>query len=396
MLLGFVPLVSGAEAGLVPLASAVGETPALAAAAARVEAARARLGSSGRFPDPSVEAMAATRNMPGDDMRMWELRVVQPLPKKGERAADRDRAEAVLAMAESAYALMAGEMAAEVAMRLAEAETAGLRAKILGEQIARAEKALSSIDARLASGQGRLGDRLALQTRIAAMRLMIEEDAFMAANALSDARGLLGRGPAGELPAFAAPEGGAISADESAQLRMAAARRGEAQAMGRMARASAKPMTAVALRFEQERERMGTNDTVGIGFMTELPWRSRRYAVEEERAAEAEGVAALAEAESARYRIAVAISRVGRAERLAVYANQVASETQARLDAEYEALVSSVGAGGMGSESPVLMLLELLERSTEAQLQAVEADGAARVARAGLWRFAPVGIFQIQ
>ena len=163
--------------------------------------------------------------------------------------------------------------------------------------------------------------------------------------------------------------------------------------MGRMARASAKPMTAVGLRFEREEERMGNIDTIGVAFMTELPWRGRRYARAEERAAQAEANASLSEAEAVKYRITAAISRVERAGRLAATARRLAEETQSRLDAEYDTLVRAAGAGGMSSDSTVLMILEVLEKNTDAQLQVIDAEGSARAAQAELWRYVPARFF---
>lgn len=375
------------------LVTAVTRAPALTAARARVEAANARLGASGKFPDPTLEGMVSRRNTPTENMPMWEVTVRQPLPKSGERAADRERAQAVLAMASAEFAVMAGEMAADTAMALAEAATAQHRLDTLAAQIDRTVRVLSTIDARIATGQGRFGDRLALQTRIAGMQLMLERERRMNADALSEARGLLGLRPDIPLPAFAAPATADIDPEHAPALSVAEAKTAEARAMARMARASAKPMTAVGLRFEREQERMGNNDTVGLSFMTELPWRGRRYARAEERAAQAEATAALADADTTRYRIVAALSRVERAERLAEVSQRLAQETHRRLDAEYDTLVRSAGTSAMGNDSSVLMILEVLEKTTDAQLQAIDAEGSALVARAELWRYSPAHRF---
>jgi hypothetical protein len=138
---------------------------------------------------------------------------------------------------------------------------------------------------------------------------------------------------------------------------------------------------------------MGNNDTVGLSFMTELPWRGRRYARAEERAAQAEATAALADADTTRYRIVAALSRVERAERLAEVSQRLAQETHRRLDAEYDTLVRSAGTSAMGNDSSVLMILEVLEKTTDAQLQAIDAEGSALVARAELWRYSPAHRF---
>lgn len=395
-------LLRGEEAAAAPtpppaaaLVAAVGQAPGLQAARARAEAARARGAAAGRFPDPEIEGMYSrvSRPMGGEEFPMWEINLRQPLPKAGERAADRDRAAAALSMAEADYAVMAGEMAAETAMALADAAAARDRAELYTRQIERTEQVLAAIDARLASGAGRVADRLALQTRVAAMRLMVEQDTRMADDALSDARGRLGLAPSDPLPPYSAPASSEIAPDSLPSLRLAAARADEARAMARMARASARPMTAVGLRFEREEERMGNTDTVGVAFMTEIPFRSRGYARAEERAARAEETAARADADAARHRARAALSRAERAERLAVTARRLADETSARLDAEYDSLVRSAGTAGMGGEVPVLMVLEILERQTDTRLQIIDAEAAARAARAELWRHAPAALF---
>lgn len=66
----------------------------------------------------------AREPMGGEQYPMWELTLSQPLPKAGERAADRARASAAISMAEAEYAVMAAEMSADIAMALAEADAA--------------------------------------------------------------------------------------------------------------------------------------------------------------------------------------------------------------------------------------------------------------------------------
>jgi hypothetical protein len=234
-----------------------------------------------------------------------------------------------------------------------------------------------------------MADRLTVLTRVASMQLMIAEERTMAADALSDARGRLGLKPDAALPAYAAPTVADISADEAAALRLAAARADEAAAMVKMARASARPMTAVGLRLERERMAMGDQDTIGLAFMSEIPWRSRRYARAEIRAAEAEGAAAKSDASAALFRVASALSRVERAERLAETSRRLSSETLGRLHAEYDAMIRAAGVAGSG-ESTVLQTVELLEKATETELQVILADLTARTARAELWRYLPV------
>lgn len=374
---------------------AVAHAPALAAAARRTDAARERVGAAGRLADVEVEGMGSRMVGPmGERATMWEVNVRQPLPKRGERAADRERARAAVSMSEADYSLMVGEMAADTAMALAEAEGANARIRLLETQVARLDAVLLSIEARIASGSGRLADRLTVQSRVAAMQLMIEEERRMAADALAEARGRLGLGPEAPLPAFTAPTVGEIKADEAAAVRLAAARTDEANAMVKMARASANPMTSVGVRFENERRAMGDENTLGLAVMTEIPWRNRRYARAEVRAAEAERGAAQTDATAARYRISSALTRVDRAERLAATARRLSSETLARLNAEFDSMIRTAGVGSPMGESTILQTVEILEKSTDTGLQVIRADTAVRTARAELWRYMPASQFQ--
>jgi outer membrane protein, heavy metal efflux system len=335
-----------------------------------------------------VDGMCSRMVGPMDERStMWEVNLRQPLPKRGERAADRERALAVVSMAEADYAVMSGEMAADTAMALAEAEGAHARVGLIEVQLGRLEAVLRSIETRIASGSGRLADRLTLQSRIAGMQLMIEEERRMASDALAEARGRLGLEPDAPLPVFAAPAPEDINSDEAAAVRLAEARSDEANAMVKMARASANPMTSVGVRFERERRPMGDENTFGLAFMTEIPFRSRRYARAEVRAAEAERAAAQTDATAARYRISAALTRVDRAQRLADTARRLSQDTLERINAEYEALVRSAGVGGGSQTSTVLETVELLEKATDAELQVIRADTAARAARAELWRY---------
>jgi len=230
VLLATLTTGAGAQSPSVPheqveLLRAVTNAPALNAAARRTTAARERIDAAGRLADVEVEGMGSRMVGPMNERAtMWEVSVRQPLPKRGERAADRERARAVVAMSDADYALMAGEMAADTAMALAEAEGANARIRLLETQVGRLDAVLRSIEARIASGGGRLADRLTVQSRVASMQLMIEEERRMAADALAEARGRLGLSPEAPLPSFAAPTVVDIKADEAAAVRLAAAR----------------------------------------------------------------------------------------------------------------------------------------------------------------------------
>lgn len=376
------------------LLPAVLAAPTLQAVARRTEAARARIDASGRFPDPEVEGMISRMDGPmGGRATMFELNLRQPLPRRGERMADRERAAAGVSMAEADFALMAGDLAAGVAMALADAAAADARAALLETQRARLQAVSSSLETRLAAGTSvRLADRLALDTRLAAMTLEMERERRMAEDARAEVRGRLGLASDAALPAFAAPSAREIDPSAAAVSRVASARAREADAMVQMAKASARPMTAVGLRLERERTGMGDEDIVGVAFMSEIPWRSRRYAAAEVLAAGSDREAALAEGDAARFRIHTIVTRVARAERLAETARRLAEETRRRLEAEYDALVRTAAAGNSG-DSTVFQLVELLEQATDTELQVVDAEFTASAARAELWRHLPAERF---
>jgi outer membrane protein, heavy metal efflux system len=374
----------------------VTNAPVLSAAARRSTAARERIESAGRLADPEVEGMTSRLNGPmGERRTMYEVNVRQPLPKRGERAADRERAHAVAAVSAADYALLAGEIAADTAMALAEAAAAQGRIRLLETQLGRLDSVLRSLEVRLAAGTTvRIADRLTVQSRIASMQLTVEQERRMAADALAEARGRLGLNPEAPLPAFAAPALADIAIDDTAALRLAAARTDEANAMVKTARSSANPATAVGVRLERERTSMGDEDKIGLAFMSEIPWRSRGYARAEVRAAEADRAAAQADGSAARYRISSALTRVERAERLAETARRLSGETLARLHAEHDAMVRGTSAGtGMTGESAVLHAVDTLDKATDTELQIIQADLAVRTARAELWRYMPAKFF---
>lgn len=373
------------------LLEAVAQAPALTAAAERRHAATVRIESAGRLADPQLEGMASRLSDPmGPKYTMWELTLRQPLPQRGERAADRERVQAAASMVAADYALLAGELAAEAAMALAEHHGATARAALIETQLARLDAALQSIDARLAAGTtDRIAERLTVESRRASLQLMLAQEQQMAANAAASVRGRLGLAPTVPLPAYAAPAPADIDPTSAPALLAARARAAEASAMGNMARANARPMTALGLRLQREETAMGNEDTIGLAFMSDLPWRRRQYARTDVRAAAADQAAARADGTTAQYQITAALDRVTRADRLAESTRQLGSATRARLNAEYDTLLRNAGSTlAMNTASPVAMAVDVQEKITETELQIVSAETAARLARAELWRYA--------
>jgi cobalt-zinc-cadmium efflux system outer membrane protein len=122
--------------------------------------------------------------------------------------------------------------------------------------------------------------------------------------------------------------------------------------------------------------------------MTEVPWNSRRYARADEKAALAELSSRQADAEALSNRIEADVARAARMRRLASETESSARETRERIEREYDALVAATGAAsGMQESSSLLMLLELLDRSTDLDMQVIEAEAEARAAEATLWKY---------
>lgn len=371
------------------LAAAVMQAPAVTAARLRMESAESRESSAGPFADPQLGGSYNRKQTPDEENPVWDVSLEQPLPKAGERAADRLRASAATGMAHAELYRVAGDVAAETAMQLAEAETARHHLELTADLLARMEQVLTTLDTRIATGQGRIAERLTLQTRIASTRLMAARDEQSAFDAESDARAQLGLAETAPLPDFSAPRTNDIAPDQTPAVHLAEAREDEASAMAAMARASRWPMTSVGLQFERDAMDAGNEDMLGLAFMTELPWHSRHVARADLAAARSEQDASRADGDAARQELTTLLARVARAEFLANTARHLASETESRLDAEYDSLLRNAGTASMGDELPLLMLLDVLEKQTEIRKQVVEAEGAARVARAALWRHAP-------
>jgi outer membrane protein, heavy metal efflux system len=79
---------------------------------------------------------------------------------------------------------------------------------------------------------------------------------------------------------------------------------------------------------------------------------------------------------------------------LAETARRLTGETLGRLQAEYDTFLRLASAGNP-TDSTILMTVELLEKVTDAELQVIDAERAARVARAELWRYVPAGRFPL-
>ena len=386
----FLCAVIGSPGEAPSLQSLVRQAPAVEAALRRMDAAMVRATSAGRWADPELEGMYARKEMPMERMPMWSASLQQPLPKWGERSAERARARAALDMARADSELMAGEIAMAAAGALAEFDAAQQRTSLQERLLERTQRVKASTDARLGAGQGRLSESLALQSRVTELQLAIDREKRRAADAEAAVRQQLGLDVSAALPAFDAPDADGIRIDAAPGVRLLEAQKLEADAMGAMARVSARPMTAIRVSFEREEAESGDEDTAGVALMTELPWNSRRYARADVQAAIAERAGRDAEVDVLHRKIEADRARVARLEAFATRTREVVRETRGRVEREYEALITASGATGMQEASSLLMLLELMDRDTELEMQRIEAETDARMARAELWRYQPL------
>jgi outer membrane protein TolC len=390
LLLSMLGLLSSVIRGESSLLAAVAAAPDLRARRLQVEAARAREEAAGRLPDPEVEAMASRVDMPEGVNPMVELQFRQPLPRRGERAAERAMAAAELRMAEAEWAMAVGERAADIARALAEAAAAEERREVFAGHRDHLRRALAVVDTRVATGGGRAVERLALLSRLAEMDLMIAQEERMAADLRAEIRAGLGSTENAPGPAFSAPEVERLVAQHAPATQRAQARAGLAEARERMAQASARPMTALALRWEREQASEADIDTAGVAFMSELPLRAPGRARAEMAAAAAERRAALQEAQAVVPRLEAALGNLRRAEQWQAEVRRLVAETRQRLVAETDTLLGAAGTTGEARETPLLVLLELLERRHAIDVQWIEAETEVRRARAALWRWVDV------
>lgn len=375
------PLPPAREAFIRSLASA----PAIQAANERIVAARRSAAAAGRLPDPQLAAGYARKSTAMDSWPMYDLTLEQPLPRWGERDARRAKASAETALSEAELQEVLGETAAEIASLLAEADAARARLALVEGRIARATSLQSAIAARVAAGTAGSAERLGVTSRLAA--LAVERDTIrrQLVDAEQEVRSRLGLAQAAPLPAFAAPDRATVVIDRVPGMLAARARTADADSMYREARASRYPETAVGLRYEREQVPGDPMDTVGLEFRVSLPvWQGAAADLED--AASARRRAARHEADGWQYRVQTLLGRAERASAVAATARAAAQDTKARLDAEYDAVVSSTATQGGASLGSAL---DVLDRLSEAEAMVIEAEAAARLADAGLWRLAP-------
>lgn len=356
------------------------QAPQVRALLAQRQAMRHLEAAAGRLADPMLSLGYARKRTPMETMPMYEVMLEQPLPRWGERDAARARAAAATQAGGAEIIAELSMLASDVAMALAEID--GLRAQVSeGEAEEQRIAALSrAIDARIASGDAGVLDRLAIDTRRERLLLRLDDQRRLMADRTAEIRGRLALPPDAALPAFAAPAPETIDPAHTYLSLDAEARRLAALADLQEARAMGRPETAVGLRAEREGADDGNEDTIGLTVSISLPIARGAIAANED-AAFARLRAAAQLAEAAHWRTNAAIAATRRAITQAERADRLASGLLTRAQAEQQTLSAALASAG----GDLTAVLDLHDRLAELRLAVIEARMQARQAQAGLW-----------
>lgn len=384
------PPVAPAPAGSAPhpFLLAVDGAPEVHVARARLLAARARAVGAAVLPDPTVSVEGSRMRRGGAEG--LEVRLEQELPRWGERDAERAMAAADAAMARAELDEARGMVAAEVAAALARARSARDRAALLDEEAARLRALAELVTASVAAGgDASASDALALRTRVASAGLMAEDLRRMALDAEDDARSRLDLPTGMDLPDPLLPDAAEVARGSFAPLRMARARLAGSRARAAMARSHGFPMVGVGVGWEREDLAMADDGLMAMVEVSIPLYRDAHRA--QVHAARAEGEAARRQLEAEAARAHALLRRARRAAEQAERAHRIGDETQARVEAELEALRGRLAAGlaGMGGGDILMRIFDRLDASASARTAAIEARTEAEAMAADLWRFIP-------
>ena len=356
------------------------QAPQVRALLAQRQAMRHLESAAGRLPDPMLALGYARKRTPMERMPMYDVMLEQPLPRWGERDAARALAASATRMSEAEVAAEVAMLAGEITMALAELD--GLRAQVTeGEaQELRIAALARAIDARVATGDAGVLDRLMIDTRRERLLLRLDDQRRLLADRTAEIRGRLALAPEAALPVFAAPAPDTIDAARTPLALNAEARRLEALAGLQEARAMGRPETAVGLRAEREAADDGNEDTIGVTISISLPLARGAIAAGED-AAHARLRAAERLAEAARWRTTIAIEAARRAIAQAERADRLANTLLTRAEAEHQVVAAALASGG----ADLTAVLDLHDHLAELRLAVIEARMQARQAQAGLW-----------
>jgi outer membrane protein TolC len=366
------PASAAAPASLAELERrALTASPALVAARERLAAAEARVAGRGRLPDPALELEIMDALPTGGRPLDAQPMVRQPLPGRGKRAVERAVAAAEVEVARAELALAERELFAELRVAWSEHWLAERERALLAEGHVTMELLVTDADARLAGGDGVLGEALAARRRIRRHELDMEDADAAFLVAVSRLAELVGSDPPPAVPhgvelGLPTLPDLDVAATVAADPRLAVAEARVALAAERLAaiRLERRPDWAVSA---GARSIEGDTTELVVGLGVELPVFRRRRVEPEIAAAEHELAAARAETDAVRRATRGALERLY-AERFRLEARTrrleqgLVPELVASFEIERAALVAGGGTierAGMLLEEQIVARLEL-------------------------------------
>lgn len=384
-----------AGSGMMPIApedflTALAQSPRVAAARARLSAARRGGEAAGVLPDPKIGVdigRASPRS--GSASPMYGAFLEQPLPRWGERDAARLNATAATRMGEADLSETIGEEAARVASALSEAQAWRATIILRHEAELRIQVLKDIVHGQLASGAAPVGAAVALDTRAQELALQISDAERQVADADAEVRGRLGMASTDPLPSVAYPQLNGIDVAVTPLGLRATAAQAAAAAEERGAEARGNPETSVGVGWERERAGMpDQDDRVRLSFTMSLPLYRAAYEASAD-AARARARAATHEVNGSRWMTRSQIERATRAQVQAERARKVAGALAERTRTEMDAITQQVGIPQQMASGSLVQVMDLLDRITAAQQQMIDAELTNALAMADLWRLAP-------
>lgn len=292
---------------------AVRHAPALVADAVRIDAARQDAMRAGRLPDP--ELTLGVENLPvqgpgaytfgADEMTMRTLGVMQRIPSRASRDAERSLAEAGIIAANAARVAAGGDVRRSAATAWIARWAAERRRALLGELLDETGTAVRAARARLAGGTGSASEALAARGELAALESRIDAADAADAAAQADLARWLDAAATRTLadpPDFATlpvpPAQLLARIDAQAALLPLSARERQADAAIAAAKAGKRPEWRVGVRYGSRVAGLPDMTSVEVGFSLPLFARNRQDRAISARYAER--TAAVAELDDAR------------------------------------------------------------------------------------------------
>ncbi len=370
--------------------TALAHAPMVAAARARLSAARHDGAAAGVLPDPRLGLGVGLETMrSGGSSPMYGALLEQPLPRWGERDAQRMTATSQIRLAEAELAEALGDQAAVLATALAEARAWRATIELRHASEKRIQVLKDVLHGQLASGAAPLGAALALDTRAQELTLQITEAERQVADAEAEARGRLAIAPTEPLPPVAFPHLASIDMGATPLALRALATRSAAEADERGAESRGNPETSVGVGWD--REQAGTtdqNDKFRLSFTMSLPVHRAAYEATAE-AARARARAASHEVDGSRWMARSLIERATRAQAQAARSRSAADAVSDRTRTEMDAITQQVGLAQPAAGGSLIQAIDVLDRITAAQQQVIDAELTSALALADLWRLAP-------